>query len=106
MYCIHTNSLLHGLSINIKHAKVSWADTMQADNKFENLKFLSYFFNKDTSFNISLKFLTHEGKGLLEGSVSQSFEFGRRFYAMPSRKKYFIKRSKLLIFCKKIKTKP
>ena len=47
---------------DLKHVKFPWTDTIQAFDKFENLKFLSYFFNKDISFNISLiclKLSTH-----------------------------------------------
>ena len=36
MYYIHTNSLHYGISIDIKHVNVPWADTIQANNKFES----------------------------------------------------------------------
>ena len=32
---------------------VTWTDTIQAQNKFENLKFVIYFLDKDIPFNIS-----------------------------------------------------
>ena len=82
MYFIHTISLLYGLSIDIKHVKVPWADVIQVYNKFENLKLLSYFFNKDISFNMSLiclKFSRHVDKGHLEGNMPQNFDLDHSF---------------------------
>ena len=82
MYYKHIISLRYGLSIDIKHVKITWTDTIQAYDKFEHLKFLLYFFNKGTSFNISLicwKFSTLADKGHLEGTVSQKFDLGPTF---------------------------
>ena len=78
MYDIYVNRLLYGLSIDIKHIKITWTDTIQAI-------FLYIFFNKDFSFNISLKSVkcsVHVDKGHLEGSVSQICYLGPSFYFM------------------------
>ena len=84
-YHIYVKSLLYGLSIDIKHIKIPLTDTKRAKSKFEKLKFLIYFLNKDFSLNISLKrlkFSVHVHKGHLEGSVSGIFYLGPSFYFM------------------------
>ena len=63
-------------------------------SKFENSLFLKYFLNKDISFNILWKFMKfkiHVLDGHSEGTVSQIFDLGLRFYFMQSRKKSFKK---------------
>ena len=89
MYYIHIISLLYGLSIDIKYVTFPWTDTIQAFDKFENLKLLSYFLNKDISFDISLiclKSSTHVDKGHLEGSMSHNYDLSPSFNSMQSRK--------------------
>ena len=81
-----------GLSIDIKHIQITWTGNIQALSKFENWKFLLYFFNKDISFNIPskrFKFSAHIDKGHLEGSVSRIIDLGPSFYFMQSWKKKF-----------------
>ena len=53
MYYIHVISLLYSLFIDIRCVKFTWTGTIQAYDKFENLKFVEYFFNKDISLEIS-----------------------------------------------------
>ena len=56
MHYICVISLLYGLFIDIRYVryvKIKWTPgTIQAYDKFENLKILLYFFNKDISFEI------------------------------------------------------
>ena len=54
MYYTHIISLIYGISIDIKHVKYPWTDTIQAYVKLKNVKFLLSFLNKDIWFNISL----------------------------------------------------
>ena len=80
-------SLHYGLFIGIKHTQITWTDTIC---KFEKLKFVAYFFNKDISFNISLKclrFSANVDDSHSEGSMSQNFYLGPSFYLIQSRKK-------------------
>ena len=47
--CIMYNMLAYLMAffIEIKHVTVTQTETIQTDDKFENLKFAMYFFNKD-----------------------------------------------------------
>ena len=47
MYYVQYVSLSYGFFIEIKHVTVTQTETIQTDDKFENLKFAMYFFNKD-----------------------------------------------------------
>ena len=85
MYHIPLNSYLYDLSIDMKYVKAIWTNTMWLLPKFENLIFFIHFLNKDISFNIPSTFLNlliHVDESHLEGSVSQIFDLGPRFYFM------------------------
>ena len=53
MFYIYFNSLLKGLSINVKYVKITWTDTIRVYSETEKLKFAIYFFNTNISFNKS-----------------------------------------------------
>ena len=101
MYQMSLITLFQGLSIDIKHVKITRTKTKLTKNECENLKFFIYFLNKDISLNISsicLKFAMHVDGGHLEGSVSQNFHLGPSFYFMHSRKNVLKNYQKLPVF--------
>ena len=53
MYYIQYVSLSYGIFIDIKYVTVTQTETIQTDDKLENLKLAMYFLNKDISFDIS-----------------------------------------------------
>ena len=60
----------------------------------ENFIFSRYFLNRDISLNMSylfMKFYILMLDIVMEGTLSQNFDLGLRFYFIESRKKCFIK---------------